>query len=98
MNDNIIIVTRHDGMVEWLRRKGITGDVLERATKADVEGMQVYGKLPMYLAALTEIYTTVSIPKVFGRLEQSERDLTADEMNEMGAYLESYIIHEVARV
>ena len=98
MNDNIVIVTRHRGMVEWLRRKGIEGKVLKRALKDDVEGMQVYGKLPMHLAALTESYTTISIPKVCDRFfEMSERDLTADEMEESGAYTESYIIYEVVR-
>ena len=97
MNDNIVIVTRHSGMVEWLGRNGVEGEVLERASREDVEGMRVYGRLPMHLAALTESYTTISIPKVFKRLENAERDLTADEMDELGAYMESYIIYEVVR-
>jgi len=38
----IVIITRHKGIVEWLRRRGITGEVIEHATKDDVEGKNVF--------------------------------------------------------
>lgn len=98
MEDNVIIVTRHSGMVEWLERKGIKGEVLKRASRSDIEGMQVYGRLPMHLAALTESYTTISIPNISERLNAAERDLTADEMEVSGAYMESYIVYKILRV
>ena len=48
----MIIVSRHSGAVEWLRRQGIVGDVLSHVTDvAQIAGQRVVGALPLHLAA-----------------------------------------------
>lgn len=50
---NVIVVTRHPALVEYLVEKRIVVEdvkVLQHATKADVEGMDVVGVLPLHLA------------------------------------------------
>lgn len=38
-----IIITRHQGTVDWLEQQGIQGRVIEHADADDVRGAVVYG-------------------------------------------------------
>lgn len=91
--DALLIVTRHRGLVEWLNIRGYTGKVIPRATPSDVLNMHVIGKLPMHLCAISSSVTNVYIPN----LPESRwgDDLTADEMERLGAYMRTYVIKEI---
>lgn len=57
-----VVVTRHPGLVEYLREVGvIVGDVavVTQATPDDVRGKDVIGVLPLSLAVLTNTITEV---------------------------------------
>ena len=84
----MLIITRHRGAVEWLRRAGITGAVLEHATPADVTGQDVVGVLPLHLAALAASMAVIDLPQLL--LEQRGKDLSAEEMDAAGATLRLY--------
>lgn len=94
MRSDIVIVTRHKPLVEWLRLHGIEGEVIEQATPADVTGRDVYGILPLHLAACANSVTEVSMPGL--TLEQRRKnaagDLTIEEMDAAGATLNKYVV------
>ena len=85
---NAVIVTRHAGLVEWLRRHGVDGEVVSQATVSVVAGKDVYGVLPLYLAAEAASITTVDMPGL--RPEQRGVDLTPEEMDAAGATMTRY--------
>ena len=82
-----IIVTRHSGLVDWLSQRGITGKVIASATPDDVRGMHVIGALPLHLAALADKVTTVDY---FCPMELRGKDLTAQQLDDLGAVLNTY--------
>lgn len=90
MSNNIIIITRHAGLVEWLRRRGIVGKVVEHATPENVKQKFVYGVLPMHLAALAEGVVVVDMPRLTP--EQRGKDLTPEEMDNAGATMVQYCV------
>jgi len=90
---DIVIVSRHAGAVEWLRRHGITGRVIEHATAEDVRGRVVYGTLPLHLAAEAARVVTIDLPRL--RPEQRGQDLTPAEMDAAGAALVAYEVRRV---
>lgn len=83
-----VIVTRHAGLVEWLARRGITGEVKAQATAEDVRGKIVYGVLPLHLAALAAEVWTVDMPDLAP--DQRGKDLSPAEMDAAGATLRGY--------
>lgn len=87
-----IIITRHQPLVDWLAKNGITGTVIPQATAADVRGKHVYGVLPLWLAAEAESVTEVSMPNI--TLEQRRQfgngDLSVEAMDEARAHLVTY--------
>lgn len=88
-----MIVTRHTGLVEWLRRRGITGNVVHIATIEDVLGKTVYGNLPLYLASFAERVLAVE----FDNLSPARRgsELSPEQMDEAGAVLRCYRVIEI---
>ena len=73
-----VIVTRHAGLVEWLKRRGIEGEVVSHAGEDTVRDRHVYGVLPYRLAALAGRFTEVSLvvpPELRGK------ELTADDID-----------------
>ena len=84
-----IIVTRHAGLVDWLNQRGITGTVIASATPDDVKGKHVIGALPLSLASLAVDVTTVDYNCPF---ELRGKDLTADQLDELGAVLNTYTV------
>lgn len=88
--DEVLIVTRHAGLVAWLAGRGITGRVIAQATPADVRGKRVIGVLPLHLAAEAAEVVTVDMPGL--KPEQRGQDLTPAEMDAAGAYLVTYVV------
>ncbi len=91
INDTIII-TRHDGLVQWLAKRGITGMVLQQAEADDVRGKTVIGALPLHLAAMAEKIIVIDLPRL--KFEQRGKDLSADEMDKAGATMKTYVVRE----
>lgn len=91
MNSNIVIVTRHKGMIEWLARRGITGVVIDHVSSPDqIKDKNVYGILPLHLACLCDVVWTVDLPKI--KPEDRGKDISADEMDQAGAKLSAYVV------
>lgn len=84
-----LIVTRHQGLVDWLRERGWTGDHIPHAGAEEVEGRVVVGVLPMHLAALTSkfISATIKVP-----VEARGREWSKEELEVWGCSLHWYII------
>lgn len=90
---DVVIVTRHLGLVEWLRLRGITGSVIAQVTERDIRGKVVVGVLPLHLASVADVVITVDMPKLL--FEQRGKDLTPEEMDNAGAELKSYKVTAV---
>lgn len=90
-----IIVTTHNGLVEWLRRRGVQGAVFTRVKHSDIRGKHVFGSLPIYLAAEAACYTIITIPHFSSRSYDAHADITADEMTAMGARMESFTVQKI---
>jgi len=89
-----VIVSRHAGAVEWLRRKGIEGEVITHITDPSaVAGKIVVGNLPMHLAAAADRVGVIEMPDL--PAEKRGVDLTADEMEEFGARLSWYRVESL---
>ncbi len=71
--DNSIIITRHQGTVDWLQRHGIQAPVKARAKRTDVENRIVYGVLPVMLAAYAKEVWIIEIPHLGGLHHRYER-------------------------
>lgn len=84
-----VIVTRHAGQLEWLRRRGVTGPVMDRVTADDVRGKHVIGTLPLELAAEAEKVSLVRFrsPQARQRLAETKGDIPYEEMDALGAEL-----------
>ena len=87
-----VIISRHVGAVDWLRKRGVKGEVVTHATIDDVKGKDVYGVLPFHLAHYARRMFAVSIPD----LPEDRRgdDLTIEEMEEYGARLVCYKVEK----
>ena len=90
---NIVIVTRHQGMIDWLAQRGIVGKVISHATPADIAGKDVVGNLPLGLASLANSVTTVDLPDL--PADMRGQDLTPDQMDAYGAKLSTHVVRAV---
>ena len=88
-NIETIIVTRHQGLVEWLERQGIKGEVKPSVTVSDVKGKHVIGALPAHIAQHAMYITSVDYTCPF---EKRGKDLTADDLDSYGAKLFDYVV------
>jgi len=89
MNNNLIIVSRHAGAIEWLRRRGIEGEVISHVADPEViRGKTVVGNLPMHLAAAADRVGVIEMPNL--PPDARGRDLSADEMEAFGASISWY--------
>lgn len=93
-DDDTLIVTRHSPLVEWLRRHGVVGKVIAQAAPADVAGKDVYGILPMWLAADANSVTEVSMPglPLEARAKVNGGDFTVEQMDEWGAEMRRFVV------
>ena len=96
MSENVLIVTRHAPLVEWLKLRGIEGRVIAQASPADVAGKDVYGILPMWLAAEANSITEVSMPglPLEARSKVNGGDFTVNQMDEWGACLQKFAVRK----
>lgn len=88
-----LIVTRHQGLVDWLASRGITGDVMASVTPDDVRGKHVIGVLPLHIAAVADKVTTVSFqcpPDLRGK------DLSPDQLDQLGAVLATFKVSQIS--
>lgn len=88
----ILIVTRHKGLVEWLKMQDVIGEVYTKVTRLNVKGNHIYGTLPIYLAAEAKTYTTITIPR---HQDLITEELTATEMVKAKAYMQTFEICKV---
>ncbi len=88
--DRTIIVTPHKGLVEWLARLGITGEVAERVTGQQVHGARIIGTVPLHLAAEAAEIAIVKLSNAPKTLKEGRQDLSADELEAAGARLVRY--------
>lgn len=86
----LIIVTRHPGAVEWIRRQGLEGEVIPHATSEQIRGRVVIGNLPLYLAAEADVVGSIDLPNLPPELRG--QDLTPEQMDEAGACLVWYAV------
>ncbi len=85
-----VIISRHKGTIEWLARHGITGRVIEHATAEDVADKEVYGVLPLHLAAEAKTVVVIDMPGL--PADKRGQDLTPEEMDQYGAKLSRYCV------
>ena len=91
--EDILIVTRHTGLIEWLHLRGIHGTVKSHVQEEDVADKVIIGTLPMLLASLAKCCIVVDMPY----LPESERgkDLLPSHMDKYGARLTLYIVRRL---
>ena len=95
-----VIVTRHSGLVEFLREEGlITSDteVISHATAEAVAGCRVIGILPLHLAVHAAM---VEQPILDLPPELRGKELTAAEMRQYFKGMECFVVatpHELER-
>jgi hypothetical protein len=70
--------------------------VIERATPAQVIGKDVIGNLPWQLAAVARSFSRIAIPGCPSDRRQDE--LSANELDEYGAFLRTYTVKEVQAI
>ncbi len=90
-----VLVTRHEGLVTYLKLKGYTWDVqITHATKEDLMGKHVLGVLPMSLARYAESVTECSM-----NLPEELRgvDLTLEQMEPYAGEIITYLPPRVAK-
>ena len=80
MNNTAVIITRHQGAVDWLAQQGITGVVTHHATPDVVKGQDVIGNLPLDLASLANTVTAILMPHLPPELRGKE--LSVEQMNQ----------------
>ena len=89
----VVIVSRHAGAVEWLRQKGIEGEVVPHLAQADIEGAGeetiFIGIFPVVLAVriVQAGHRCWAIDLPLLQPEQRGKELSAGEMELAGAQL-----------
>ena len=76
-----IVVTRHPGLVEYLRKYGHISDntpVIAHASVETVRGKHVYGVLPLNLAVFAECVTEIPMPSL--PFELRGKELTLEQL------------------
>jgi putative CRISPR-associated protein (TIGR02620 family) len=95
-NSNIVIITRHPGLVQVLHElapETIGAPILDRADPSQIQGKHVYGVLPLTLACLASKVTnvTLNVPQELRGME-----LTAEQVREFMTELETFEVTKVA--
>lgn len=87
----LLIVTRHQPTVEWLKTKGVTGEVVSHVHNPEqVKGRIVVGNLPFHLASEARAIGSIELVKL--RPEQRGKELSVEEMEEAGARITWYVV------
>lgn len=88
-----LIISRHQGVVDWLSQRGITGEVVAHASIENVKGRQVIGVLPIYLASYAESIICIDLPDLPASLRGQE--LSVQQMDDAGATLSRYRVERL---
>lgn len=93
-----LIVTRHQGLVDYLVAKGFVGadvEVVEHASAEVVEGKHVWGVLPHSLSVLCASFTEIplSLPA-----ELRGKELTMEDMEKYAGKPVTYMVNTVEGV
>jgi len=89
-----VIVSRHAGAIEWLRRHGVTGEVVSHVdTDTDLEGKILIGNAPLWIAAQADEIWTIEMPELPAELRG--KDISAEQMEELGAKLGRYYVQKL---
>jgi putative CRISPR-associated protein (TIGR02620 family) len=86
-----IVVTRHQNVVQWLVKYGhVEPDVqvIAHANYKDIKNKEVFGVLPMFLAHAAGCVHHIDLNKL--PAEKRGQELSVAEMEEYGAFLQSY--------
>jgi CRISPR-associated protein Csx16 len=90
-------VTRHEGAMEWARRRGVAAHMVEHLDPADVHaGDLVLGSLPTHIVAMLNAkgarfkHLAYNTPP-----ELRGKELTADDLERLGAKLIEYHVEKV---
>lgn len=92
MENNVVVVTRHSSLVEYLKELNLVPDgveVLTHATPENVSGKDVVGVLPLSLACLANSVTEVPL-KLTPELRGVE--LTLDQVRELAGEPVTYTV------
>lgn len=92
-----IVVTRHQGLVDYLIEKGIidgTTAIIAHATPEDVSGNHVIGVLPSHLACLARAVTEIPLALA---AEDRGKDLPVERVREIAGEPRTYQTREVLR-
>lgn len=92
---NAIVVTRHQGLIEYLRQECIIDDtatVIEQATPQDVTDAHVIGVLPHSLSCLTASFTEIPLALP---LELRGKELTADDVRQYALEPTTYSVNKI---
>ncbi|MDD1702862.1 MAG: CRISPR-associated protein Csx16 [Methanoregula sp.] len=86
----IIIVTRHSGAIEWLKKKGYAGEVQPHVTDDQIAGGNIYiGSLPLQMISTIlqkgSRFFLLDFPAV--SFTQRGQEMTPEEMDRAGARL-----------
>jgi len=90
-----LIVTRHAGLVDYLKQEGIVEDdveVITHATPKAVQGKHVLGVLPHSLSCLTKSFTEIPL-KLPAELRGKE--LTANDVRQFAGKPVTYKVERV---
>lgn len=94
MND-VIIVSRHQGAVEWVRATapqfGTAPVITGNATESDVKGKVVVGNVPLHLACLAREVVAIE----FTGAPPRGAEYGVAEMEAAGARLARYVVRHV---
>ena len=90
-----LVVTRHKGLVLYLKQIGLIDEETETISHADisdVKGKHVFGILPYWLASHADMVTEIQlrIPK-----HKMGQDLTVEEVKMFAKTPRTYIVREV---
>ena len=94
--DNVVVVTRHQALVDYLIEIGMTGHdtpVISHASKEAVAGKDVIGVLPLRLASVAASVTEV--PLALGP-EHRGRELTLREVRALAGEPVAYDVRVIA--
>lgn len=84
-----VIVTRHAGTVEWLKKNGIEGKVIDHVHDSEeIEYKIVIGALPLFYASQALAVASIDMPDL--PADRRGQELTPAEMDAYGARLSVY--------
>ena len=93
-----IVITRHRGLVEYLKEEGLIDDgvqVVSHATGEMVRDKVILGNLPFYLAAQAK---KVIVPVLELRPEDRGKDLTKEQVRAKLRGLNAYIVVDLGPI